>query len=297
MTLPSRILNLVQDAPPEYVFEMSEAGIAWSRTAAPQPSFVPLEPDTVTVSPLADNVHRADALADKVRSIVAGDAKKRRRAVLILPDFCARVAVLDFDSFPADPKEQMSLVRFRMKKSVPFDVESAAVSYHAQAAVKAASKAVNVVVVVAALEIVARYEAPFRAAGLQPGLVTTSLIAMAELNPYTDISVVARLSGRAITVAVMNGPLLKLVRCVELPEVTDEEILGMLLPTIAYVEDEMGSRPARLLVCGFDQDAAWRHELDVPVEELHSRFGTPNQTNAGLLGYLHSAAGGGIKAA
>jgi hypothetical protein len=120
---------------------------------------------------------------------------------------------------------------------------------------------------------------------------------MSELNPYTDVSVVARLSGRAITVAVMNGPLLKLVRCVELPEVTNEEILGMLLPTIAYVEDEMGALPARLLVCGFDHVAGWRNELDVPVEELQSRFGKPNQWNAGLMGFLQSALGGGIKAA
>src|SRR5207244_3377183 len=59
---------------------------------------------------------------------------KRREAALILPDYCARVAVLDFDSFPADPKEQLSLVRFRLKKSVPFDVDSAAVGYWAQPA-------------------------------------------------------------------------------------------------------------------------------------------------------------------
>ena len=48
---------------------------------------------------------------------------------LILPDYCARVAVLDFDTFPSDPAEQLALVRFRIKKSVPFDVDSAIVSY------------------------------------------------------------------------------------------------------------------------------------------------------------------------
>ena len=79
--------------------------------------------------------------------------------------------MLDFDSFPTDAKEQLSLVRFRLKRSVPFDVESAAVSYCAQ---PAADKKVDVVVVMAPLEIVARYEAPFRAAGMNPGLVTTS---------------------------------------------------------------------------------------------------------------------------
>ncbi len=212
---------------------------------------------------------------------------KRRGTVLILPDYCARVSVLEFDNFPPDPKEQLSLVRFRMKRSVPFDVESAAISYHSQTA-KTGSKAIDVVVVVAALEIVARYEAPFRAVGLHPGLVTTSLIAMAELIPHADISVVARLNGKALTVAVMNGASLKLVRCVELPEMTSDEILAVLLPTLAYVEDELGTRASRLLLCGFGNDNDWQRELDVPVLPLQSSFGEPAQFNAGLLGYLQS---------
>ena len=281
------MMNLLKDPLPEYAFEVSEAGIAWARPASPQPAFQPLEPGTIAVSPLADNVHNADALADQVRSIAGGASMKRRGAVLILPDYCARVSVLEFDNFPPDPKEQLSLVRFRMKRSVPFDVESAAISYYSQTA-KTGSKAIDVVVVVAALEIVARYEAPFRAVGLHPGLVTTSLIAMAELIPHTDISVLARLNGKALTVAVMNGESLKLVRCVELPEMTSDEILAVLLPTMAYVEDELGTSAARLLLCGFGNENDWQRELDVPVVPLQSNFGEPTQHNAGLLGYLQS---------
>ena len=74
--------------------------------------------------------------------------------------------MLDFDEFPSDRKEQLSLVRFRVRKSIPFDVESAAVSYWPQ---PAGGKKQDVVVVIAPLEIVSRYEAPFRAAGLAPG--------------------------------------------------------------------------------------------------------------------------------
>lgn len=292
MALANKFLNLLTDPLPEYAFEISEAGIAWARPASPQPAFQPIDPGTVVVSPLADNVHRADALADKVRAIIGGASMKRRGAVLILPDYCARVAVLEFDNFPTDPKEQSSLVRFRMKKSVPFDVESAALSYHPQSS-KSGTRSIDVVVVVAALEIIARYEAPLRAANLHPGLVTTSLMTMAELNSHPDISVVARLSGKTLTVAVMNGPSLKLVRCVEVPDTTTEEILTMLLPTIAYVEDEMGSRPSRLLICGFGDNRDWQSQMDVPIEQMQSRFGAPDQFNAGLLGYLQSIGASG----
>jgi hypothetical protein len=127
--------------------------------------------------------------------------------------------------------------------------------------------------------------------------VTTSLITMTELNPHTDISVMARLNGKALTVAVMNGASLKLVRCVELPEMTSDEILAVLLPTMAYVEDEMGTRASSLLLCGFENQNEWQRELDVPVVPLQSRFGAPAQFNAGLLGYLQSITGGGVKAA
>lgn len=291
----NKLVHLLQDPIPDFAFEIAESGIAWARPAAGSLSaFQPLGEGVLSVSPLADNVLKPDAFADKVRAIVssAGSSRKRRNAVLILPDYCARVAVLEFDHFPSDAKEQMSLVRFRMKKSVPFDVETAAVSFHPQTK----GSVTDVVVVVAALEIVARYEAPFRLAGLHPGQVTTSAIAMAELNRAPGISILARLNGRVLSVLVMNGPVLKLVRTVELPAITDEEILGVLFPTVAYIEDEMSAQPARLVLCGFEQNPAWTAELGIPVEPLRSQLGAPNGSNAGLIGYLETL-NSGVKAA
>lgn len=281
-----RLTHLLQDPAPDYVFEISEAGLAWARPGGAV-SFQPLEAGVLAISPLADNVHKPDALAAAIRTITGGAGRKRGRAVIILPDFSARVAVLGFDQFPADPKDQASLVRFRMKKSVPFDVESAAVGFHSQSA----KGATEVVVVAAALEIVARYEAAFRAAGLHPGHVTTSAVAMVDLNHAPGISIIARLTGRVLTVVVMNGQTLRLVRTVELASTDAEEVLAVLFPTMAYVEDEMGTQAARVLLCGFGEAGRgpeWASELQVPVEPLKSRFGAPNAYNAGLLGYLES---------
>jgi type IV pilus assembly protein PilM len=294
--MANAFMKLIQDPPPDYIFELSEAGIAYVRPGVAQPAFEPLEPGVIVPSPVSDNVLKADALADKVRSLTGSSTgRKRGRAVLILPDFCARVAVLEFDSFPTDPKEQHSLVRFRMKRSVPFDVESAVVSYSPQTA---KGKGAEVVVVAAALEIVSRYEAPFRAAGLHPGIVTTSGIAMLELERRPDISVIARMNGRVLTVVVQQAGIVKLVRTVELTEVKNEEIMGVLFPTLAFIEDQFQTKPARLLFCGMGEVDGWEADLDTPVEILHSRFGTPNQTNAGLHGYLQSMSSGlGVSAA
>lgn len=292
MTFLQKLSQLMQDSAPEYIFELSEAGIAYMRHGMAQPEFRPLELGVITVSPLADNIMKPDVLADAVRSIAAsGAGRKRRTAVVILPDYCARVSVLEFDKLPPDHKEQMSLIKFRMKRTVPFDVESAAVSFH----VPHGKGKSDVVVVLAALEIVARYEAPFRSAGFHPGIVTTSAIAMMEMNQQAGNSIMARLNGRALSVIVMRDGSPKLVRTVELAEPTADEILAVLIPTIAYVEDELRSQPDRLMLAGFDEDGrapAWALELGIPIEPLRSRYGPPTQTNAGLLGYLEGLSAG-----
>lgn len=294
--MPNALMKFIQDPPPEYVFELSEGGIAYVRPGMAQPAFESLDPGVIVTSPVADNVLKQDALADKVRAAIGATAgRKRGRTVLILPDYCARVAVLEFDTFPTDPKEQASLVRFRMKRSVPFDVESAVVSYSPQGA---KGKGTEVVVVAASLEIVARYEAPFRAAGLHPGLVTTSGIAMLDLERRPDISVIARMNSRVLTVLVMYSGIVKLVRTVELSEGSREEVMGVLFPTIAFIEDQFESKPARVLFCGLGELEGWEAELGTSVEQLRSRFGTPNQFNAGLHGYLQSLSdGAGVSAA
>lgn len=293
-----KLTGLLQDPLPDFVFELTETGIAFARPpAGVQPAFQPIEPGVLKLSPLANNVLKPDALADSIRAINGtGTGRRRGRAVVILPDHSSRVAVLGFDKFPTDSQEQTGLVRFRMKKSVPFEVDSAVISYHVQSSSKARTE---VVVGVAALDIISHYEAAFRAAGLQPGWVTTAAIATAELIPSSGISVAARLTGSYLSVLVLNGSQLKLVRTVELVEFTEEEVLAVLLPTLAYVEDELGAIAARLHLCGFDREGRvpdWVSELQVPVEPLRSRFGTPDGNNAGLLGYLESM-GSGAKAA
>ena len=273
-------------------FEISEAGVAAARIGArAEVAFHPLHPGVLDVSPLKENIADPDELFMAVRDLAgAQGSRKRRDVALIVPDFATRIAVLDFDEFPSDPKEQLSLVRFRLKRSVPFDVESAAVSYWPQAH---AGKKCDTIVVVAPLEIVSRYEAPFRAAGLNPGFVTVSAIAALELATDGDLSVLVKVAGRALSVVVRQNSVVKLVRCLEVPSAAWEDIAAVLLPTLVFIEDNLGARADRLILCGFgtQTDEAQRRfqsELGVAVEPLRSAWGMPAEHNAGLLGYLRS---------
>lgn len=283
MSILGTLKSLVKDPAPDHAFEISEAGISYAQGA--RTGFEAFEPGAILVTPSADNVLRPEAVSDMIAHIApAVQAKKRRRAALILPDYAARVTVLDFDSFPSAPEEQVSLVKFRIKKTIPFDIESAAVSYFVQPS--SGSKRVEVLAVTMAFEIVARYEALFRAAGFQPGEVTTSSLAALNLYHGDGISVLAKLSGRVLTVTVISGGAVKLFRCVALEGPDDEEILAVLHPTFAYVEDELASPVKKLILCGFRHGAP--AGLKCEVETLRSRLGAPGEFNAGLLGYLES---------
>jgi len=286
--------TLLGDPPPTWAFEVSEAGIAFGKTATPgEVSFRPLPQGTISVSPLRDNVQEPEVLVREVTALAPPMAKQRHRAALILPDYCARTAVLDFDAFPSNEDEQRALVRFRMKKTVPFDLESAIIAHYQQPA--AAGNKIDVVVALIPQEIVARYEAPFRVAGFQPGEVTTSALSALHMVEPKGITMLAKLGGQTLSVMVLRDGVLKLARCVELAETTSEEVLSVLHPTVAYIEDELHALPERLLLCGFgrmaDEDGPrWGLDLGVEVESLRSRFGTPSWTNAGLMGYMESLA-------
>ena len=116
-----KLRSVLQDPPPAMAFEISEAGIAAARIASKaELEWHQLKPGTLSVSPVKENVVDENEFTQAVQALAGTQAARRRREVaLILPDFSARLSVLDFDNFPTDAKEQAALVRFRLKRSRP----------------------------------------------------------------------------------------------------------------------------------------------------------------------------------
>jgi type IV pilus assembly protein PilM len=282
------VLGFLKDPPPEFAFEIAADGIAMScnRKAIQHAS---LPPGVIAPSPVKENILDPAAFAEAVRKLVPpSTGRGRRSAALILPDNCVRIAVLDFDSLPAKEEERRPLINFRLRKSVPFDIDQAALSYFSQADKK-------VIVALAPSEIVAHYETPFRAAGLHPGLITVSSLAMLDLLPSTGSLVVARLSPGSLTVIGMKDGVVTIARSLELAELDAAadplaEITADIYPTLAYIEDQTGSRPEKLFIAGFGEDSDTSAirlsvELEIPVESLPGMAAWP-----GLAGYLVSLA-------
>jgi type IV pilus assembly protein PilM len=278
MNLP----DFLKDPPPEFAFEIAADGIAMQRTRPPATrQHLPLAPGVVVPSPVKDNVTDADELARVVKALVpAGNG--RRTAALILPDNALRLAVLDFETLPAKDEDRLALIKFRLKKTLPFDVDEAALSTFVQ-------KGNKVLAAVSPVEVVARYEAPFRSANLHPGFVTSSSLALLELLPRTGSQLIAHLSPGALTVLALRDGVVTLARTLELASGTSDyldEISADLYPTLIYLEDQTKHRPDKLILAGFGDTgdtAATRLavELDIPVEAM-------NIESPGLAGYVQS---------
>ena len=99
------------------------------------------------------------------------------------------------------------------------------------------------------------------------------------------MAVIARLTGNFLTVMAVEGSRLRLFHCLTLDESSDEELMSVLQPTFAYVEDELGQQVTKLITCGF---ARVPDGITLPVEPLRSKIGAVNGFNAGLLGYLEA---------
>ena len=132
-----------------------------------------LAPGSVIPDLVENNLRQREAVTAALQSALSSVAGRSHDVIAIVPDAAVRVVLLEFDTLPSDEEEAAGVVRFRMKKSLPFDVDKARVSYHAQ---KTAA-GVRVVAAVALATVVEDYEAAFRDAGFSPGVVLPSMLA------------------------------------------------------------------------------------------------------------------------
>ncbi len=91
-----------------------------------------LAPGTVIPDLMESNLRDGTAIRGAIESALGGISGRSRDVIAILPDTAVRVVLLDFETLPSKPEEAEAVVRFRLKKSLPFNLDEARVSYHAQ---------------------------------------------------------------------------------------------------------------------------------------------------------------------
>jgi type IV pilus assembly protein PilM len=198
----------------------------------------PLPPESIVPSAVESNLVNAEPLLAAISKICKRLHTKDEDVVMLLPDPVIRVFVQHFEEFPRSPQEALPMLRWKLRKSVPFGVDETVLSYMRQAPREGG---VDVLTAFARLSIVREYEELAESVGLRPGVIlSTSLAAVAVLEEHST-TLLARVSDTVLTSAIVRDGMLCGYRCTELPargnDLTPEMLLQEMFPSTVYFED------------------------------------------------------------
>jgi len=245
---------------------------------------------------LEGNLMDPPAISAAIRAALGQVQPRVRSVTVVVPDSAVRVFVLDFDTLPTRLDEALPVLRFRLRKSVPFDVEQAGISY--QVLSEGSSRLETQWKVLAAIipgPVLAEYEGVVRAAGYEPGVVLpASLAALSALSTMDSQEAVlaANLSARSLTTSIVSGNDILLYRTVELPLEPDAqkvEVQRSIAVAAAFFEDKLQVRPHRVLCSGVLSAREFAELVDDPALAVGEVVVRPEVGMASVLGRLSVA--------
>lgn len=258
-----------------------------------------LAPGIVVADLVENNLRQRSTVRAAIESALGSVAGRSRDVIAVVPDAAVRVVLLDFDTLPSDEEEAAGVVRFRLKKSLPFDVEKAKVSYHIQKS----KDGVRVVAAVAMASVIEDYETAFRDAGFNPGVVLPSMLAALGAAEGQRPTLVVKIDARTTSIAILSDDQLQLFRTLENARgvtITGEQLAEEVYPSVVFFQDTYHLNIERIYVAGLSeaggaapalqaQTGAEVREL-VAASQLGMSSGTavPRWRMAGVAGALLS---------
>jgi len=247
---------------------------------------------------LETNLRERKRVFDTVRETLGSLNSRSRDVIAVLPDAAVRVMLLDFETLPANRVEAESVVRFRLKKSLPFDLDKAKISYHAQPA----ASGLKVVAAVALTSVIEDYESVFREAGYSPGIVLPSMLAALGAADADRPTLVVKVDARTTSIAILDKNQLLLFRTLENPRgvtITGEQLAEEVYPSVVFFQDTYHLNIEHIFVAGLSDAGgavpALRAQTGAEVTELvaDSQLGAsvgsiPKWRMAGVVGALLS---------
>jgi type IV pilus assembly protein PilM len=233
--------------------------------AAPSAAFAALPGGALIPGIAESNLRSPEVVAAALRSALDQVSPRSRSITIVIPDMAARVFVLDFDSLPTKAADVLPVLRFRLRKVAPFDVEQSAVSYQILSQER---YAVKVLATIMPSAILHEYEGAVRAAGYEPGAVLPSALAVLAAASADEAILAVNLSNTSITTAIASGNDLLLYRTLDLPaepEARLVEIQRGVAVAAAYYEDRLIAPPTQLHFAG-SVDA---REFARSIAEMH----------------------------
>jgi type IV pilus assembly protein PilM len=254
------------------------AGVRWTRAGAIEGFAVERVPaGAILASPVEPNLMDAAAVKTALENLCRKLQAKDEEVAVLLPDPVVRVFVQRLEEFPRATQEAIAMLKWKLKKSVPFEGGEMLMSYMKR---PAREGGVDVVTALARLRIVREYEELFKSVELYAGVILSSSLAAVAMLEGTRPTMLARVADGMLTTTVVRDGELCGYRCTELPtrgaELTPQMLLDEIFPLAAYYQDQWKEGIDRLLLGG----VGGRLEGFVKVlkEELHCKVESPYAT-------------------
>jgi type IV pilus assembly protein PilM len=242
---------------PSTVVEIASDHVAaarWSNQGGNLESFSTesLPVGSVMPSPMETNVTQPGAVQGVLRRVLGRIPDRGSSAALLIPDPVARVFILPFDSLPRRRDEALPLLRWRLKKSVPFDVDETVLSWMRQGG---RLGNLEVVVAIARDRIIREYEEILEGLDTHVTVVMSSTLATLPLLDETGSTLLVRMSGKTLTTAIVQGPNLCVYRssemAIEATSLDPQVMLEEIFPAVAYYQDTFGDSIDHVRLAGF----------------------------------------------
>ena len=242
---------------PSLVVEVSPSRVAaarWGKTRGSLESYAvePVPFGAIAPSPVEANVSQPDAVRGALRRLFNRVPVHGADIALLIPDPVVRVFILPFETFPRRADEALPLLRWRLKKSVPFDVEETVVSWMRQLG---RDGSLEIVAAVSRESIVKEYEALISSFDAHAEVVLGSTLATLPLLEDRGATLLVRMSGRTLTTVIVQGGNLAVYRSGEMASdvsaLEPQAILDEIFPAIAYYQDTFSAMVDRVRLAGF----------------------------------------------
>jgi len=238
-------------------------------------AFEPLPAGLVTSSLTGTNVHDRPAVARALRRALDRMAARVRRVALVIPDTAAKVSLHRFDHLPVRRDDLEQLVRWQLRKTAPFPVDDACITYSPGIAVGTDGR--ELIVELARRETVREYETVCEELGLEPGLVETATLALLGLFTGAEAPagdwLLVHVRPDYMSVVILRGEELLFHR--SRPEEEGTALNDIVHQTAMYYQDRLEGRGfTRVLLAGShgalsaieDARRSLEERLDVAVD-------------------------------
>jgi len=238
---------------PQLACDLTPDGVVAARLIDAQQTataFAPLFAGALVPGLKTPNIIDKTAVVAALKRALDTVEARDKRLTLVVPDAAARVLLLDFDTLPSKLSEAIPVVRFRLRKLVPFEVDDAAISYQVM---QQTAEEARVLVTAMPHAVLAEYEEAVRLAGYEPGVVLPSTLASLAGLTQAEPALLVNVNGNSVTTAIARGEELLLHRSIELPidkTQRDEELRHAVSVSIAYFEDTLASIPNAVFYAG-----------------------------------------------